>query len=184
MNNIPTIKQVPQFSTIKQVPQMGILKTGGTPFIAQKIGGFFNFKTIAIVIGVLLLLLLGYYTYKQYADTKTGFKANREHQTQDINSNKTATMMLFYVDWCPHCKTAKPEWESLKSDYEGKQINGYTIVFVEHNCTNESEEVSQLMDKYNIEGYPTIKLIKDNQVIEYDAKPTRSTMEQFLNTVL
>jgi hypothetical protein len=30
----------------------------------------------------------------------------------------------------------------------------------------------------------TIKLLKDNQVIEYDAKPTKSTMEQFLNTVL
>jgi hypothetical protein len=27
-------------------------------------------------------------------------------------------------------------------------------------------------------------LIKDNQVIEYDAKPTKSTMEQFLHTVL
>jgi hypothetical protein len=40
------------------------------------------------------------------------------------------------------------------------------------------------MDKYNIEGYPTIKLIKDNQVIEYDAKPTKLTMEQFLITVL
>ena len=25
---------------------------------------------------------------------------------------------------------------------------------------------------------------KDNQVIEYDAKPTKSTMEEFLNTVL
>jgi hypothetical protein len=27
-------------------------------------------------------------------------------------------------------------------------------------------------------------LIKDNQVIEYDAKPSKSTMEQFLMTVL
>ena len=55
---------------------------------------------------------------------------------------------------------------------------------MEYNCTNESAETSQLMDKYNIEGYPTIKLIKDNQVIEYDAKPTKSTMTQFLTTVL
>ena len=174
-------------STIKPViPTSGlnVLKTGGTPSMMQRVSGFMNWKTMAIVIGFLLLILFAYYTYKQYSDTKTSFKANRENVPKDQNSNKTATLMLFYVDWCPHCKTAKPEWESLKADYDGKSINGYTVNFMEYNCTNESDEVSQLMDKYNIEGYPTIKLVKDNQVIEYDAKPTKSTMEQFLNTVL
>ena len=38
--------------------------------------------------------------------------------------------------------------------------------------------------KYNVEGFPTIKLLKDGQVIEYDAKPTKETLTQFLNTVL
>jgi thiol-disulfide isomerase/thioredoxin len=161
-----------------------VLKTGGTPSVMQRISGFLNWKTIAVIIIVLLLLIFGYYTYKQYSDNKTSYHANRENIPIDQNSNKTATLMLFYVDWCPHCKTAKPEWENLKAQYEGKSINGYTLSFVEYNCTNETDEVSQLMDKYNIEGYPTIKLVKDNQVIEYDAKPTKSTMEQFLNTVL
>jgi hypothetical protein len=40
------------------------------------------------------------------------------------------------------------------------------------------------MDQYKIEGYPTIKLLKDGQVIEYDAKPSKDTLEQFLKTVL
>jgi hypothetical protein len=44
--------------------------------------------------------------------------------------------------------------------------------------------VEQMMDKYKIEGYPTIKLLKDGQVIEYDAKPSKDTLTQFLNTVL
>lgn len=164
---------------------INILKTGGnTSSIIQTLSGFINWKTIAIIIGVILLCVFAYYTYKHYVDTKTSFNANREHGLKDENSNKTATMMLFYVDWCPHCKTAKPEWDTLKSQYDGNSINGYTINFMEYNCTTESDEVSKLMDKYRIEGYPTIKLIKDNQVIEYDAKPTKSTMEQFLNTVL
>ena len=122
--------------------------------------------------------------YYQYANNNTAFQANREHVSTDKNSNKTANMMLFYVDWCPHCKTAKPEWENLKAEYEGKNINGYTVTFTEYNCTAESAENDELMNKYKIEGYPTIKLLKDNQVIEYDAKPTKSTMEQFLHTVL
>ena len=164
---------------------LNVLKsTGGQVSLMQRVSGFMTWQTIAIVVVVLLLCVFAYYTYKQYTDTKTAFHANRENIPKDVNSNKTATLMLFYVDWCPHCKTAKPEWESLKSEYDSKNINGYTVSFVEYNCTNESEDVSQLMDKYNIEGYPTIKLLKDNQIVEYDAKPTKSTMEQFLHTVL
>ena len=173
------------YSTIKPIGTNGlsVLKTGGTPTIIQQLKGLLNWKVgVGIIIG-LVLVFLAYYTYKQYAD-KTTFHANRENIPKDQNSNKTATLMLFYVDWCPHCKTAKPEWDTLKSEYEGKTINGYNLSFIEYNCTNESAETAELMDKYSIEGYPTIKLVKDNQIIEYDAKPTKSTMEQFLNTVL
>ena len=163
---------------------MEILKRGGQPTIAQRFSSFFTWQTVAIIIFIIILCLFAYYTYKQYAKNITSYNANRENVSTDENSNKTATLMLFYVDWCPHCKTAKPEWDALKEEYDGKTINGYTLSFIEYNCTNESEDISQLMDKYNIEGYPTIKLSKDNQIIEYDAKPTKSTMEQFLNTVL
>jgi len=162
----------------------GTQSIGGSSIMSNIKAFFTNWQVIAIIIIGFLLIIFGYYTYKQYADSKTTFNANRENIPKDKNSNKTATLMLFYVDWCPHCKTAKPEWESLKADYDGKSINGYTVNFMEYNCTNETAEITQLMDKYSIEGYPTIKLIKDNQVIEYDAKPTKSTMEQFLNTVL
>jgi thiol-disulfide isomerase/thioredoxin len=156
---------------------------GGTPSMFQIITDFF-FRYKLIILAIVLIIILGSYYYFQNVNTKTVFNANREHGTSDPNSNKTAEMMLFYVDWCPHCKTAKPEWENLKSEYEGKQINGYTLVFSEYNCTAETSENEELMNKYKIEGYPTIKLLKDSQVIEYDAKPTKSTMEPFLHTVL
>ena len=76
------------------------------------------------------------------------------------------------------------EIERLQAEYENKEINGYKVIFTEVNCTNESPEVEKMMDTYKIDGFPTIKLLKDGQVIEYDAKPTKETMEQFLNTVL
>ena len=174
-------------NSVRQFTPVGstFLKTGGQPTLVQRFSEFFTWQTIAIVVVVILLCIFAYSTYKNYVNESTSFHANRENIPKDAsNANKTATLMLFYVDWCPYCKTAKPEWESLKSEYDGRNINGYTITFVEHNCTNESEEVSNLLNKYNIEGYPTIKLLKDNEVIEYDAKPTKSTMENFLNTVL
>ena len=38
--------------------------------------------------------------------------------------------------------------------------------------------------EYNIEGYPTIKLVVGDEVIDFEAKPTKDTITQFLNTAL
>jgi len=173
---------------LSNLPNLNSLKMGGAfslqKYLSEKITLLMNWKIVASIIAGILLVISAYFIYKKMVNSKTSFHPNRENIPKDANSNKTATLMLFYVDWCPHCKTAKPEWDSLKAEYDGKTINGYNLSLIEYNCTNESEEVSQLMDKYSIEGYPTIKLVKDNQIIEYDAKPTKSTMEQFLHTVL
>jgi hypothetical protein len=72
----------------------------------------------------------------------------------------------------------------MKSEYQNKKINGYNVIFTDVNCSEETNEVDQMMTKYSVEGYPTIKLLKDGQVIEYDAKPSKETLTQFLNTVL
>jgi len=173
---------------LSNLNSLNSLKIGGAfslqKYLSEKITLLMNWKIVAAIIVGILLVISAYFIYKKMVNSKTSFHPNRENIPKDTNSNKTATLMLFYVDWCPHCKTAKPEWDSLKAEYDNKIINGYNLSLIEYNCTNESEEVSQLMDKYSIEGYPTIKLVKDNQIIEYDAKPTKSTMEQFLNTVL
>ena len=135
-------------------------------------------------IAVLICIIISYFIWKNYLSSKINYDANRENNEQEETPNKVAHLMLFYVDWCPHCKTAKPEWNALKEEYDGKTINGYIVIFEEYNCTDESSEIEELINKYKIDGYPTIKLIKDEQVIEYDAKPTKATMEQFLTTVL
>ena len=158
----------------------------------QQSGGFVdNLKTTVsnnkiTIIAIFAFIGLAVYLYFTYMapKLKPAFNANEEKRNGDDNGNKTAEMLLFYVDWCPHCKTAKPAWNDLKSEYENRTINGYKVIFTEVNCTTESAEVEQMMNKYKIDGFPTIKLLKDGQIIEYDAKPTKETMEQFLNTVL
>ncbi len=161
---------------------MDNLKNNAT-YIAQNAMGFLKTNWM-IIVAVLLFGVLGYLAYKNFYGNATLYSANRDNMDNMDNSNKTAQLMLFHVDWCPHCKTAKPVWDDLKTEYENKSINGYTIVFTEINCTTESGEVEKMMDKYNVEGFPTIKLIKDGQIIEYDAKPTKETLNQFLNSVL
>ena len=147
-----------------------------------------SWVTITIIIAIILFTGISIYYYTSYISPtmKAKYTANSEHESSDSSSNnsKDAELLLFYVDWCPHCKTAKPAWNEIKSEYENKTINGYKVIFTEVNCTEETAEVEQMMNKYNIEGFPTIKLLKDGQIIEYDAKPTKDTLNQFLNTVL
>lgn len=95
-------------------------------------------------------------------------------------------MIFFYVNWCPYCKTALPEWESLSTQYADKLIpnTNYYVTFTSYDCTVESGDVENMIKKYNVEAYPTIVLLKGNEIIDYDAKPTVSTMTQFLSSAL
>ena len=140
-----------------------------------------------ICLGV-AMLIAAFFLFKKYnlkVKILERFTGNNERDSDKTSDGlKNAELMLFYVDWCPHCKTAKPEWENLKASLEGKQINGYNVIFSEWNCTKETDEINKLMNKYKIEGYPTIKLVKDDQIIEFDSKPTENTLKEFLTTVL
>lgn len=145
-------------------------------------------STTWIIIGVILLFVIVaivYYYYYVMPKTQSSYRANKEKVPDDGSSQgQSAELLFFYADWCPHCKAAKPIWNDLKAEYQNKTINGYQVVFTEVDCSTETAEVDQMMNKYNVEGYPTIKLLKDGQVIEYDAKPSKETLTQFLNTVL
>jgi hypothetical protein len=94
--------------------------------------------------------------------------------------DKIAQLFLFKVDWCPHCKSAKPIFDEVEQSQKGNPINGYTVTFTTVDCEAEPD----MADKFGINGYPTIKLVKDGQVIEYDAKPDKEKIKEFLNTVI
>lgn len=150
-------------------------------------GGNMSNTTIFAIISVILFagLSLFYYFYYIAPGMKSSYKPNSEKISLDsVPEGSSGELLFFFADWCPHCKAAKPIWNDLKSEYENKTINGYNVIFTEIDCSTESAEVDKMMNKYNIEGYPTIKLLKDGQIIEYDAKPSKATLIQFLNTVL
>ena len=93
--------------------------------------------------------------------------------------------MFFHADWCPHCKKAQPEWNTFKSQYDGTTVNGYVIKCVDINCTNEKDSsVTASINEYKIESYPTVKMLKDNQVIEFDSKITNTSLNSFVETML
>ena len=168
------------------------LPTGGnesSSFLSRikTAGGSMSTTAIVTIVAVILfgILALFYYYYYVAPNMKASYKPNSEQiPVGSAPSTNSAELLFFFADWCPHCKAAKPIWNDLKTEYENKTINGYKVLFTEVDCSTENAEVDKMMNKYNVEGYPTIKLLKDGQVIEYDAKPSKETLTQFLNTVL
>ena len=149
-------------------------------------GSRLNTSTIMIIFSIILFAILSvlYYFYYIKPTIKAKYHANSENIPINDEQGNSVELLFFYANWCPHCKTAKPIWTELKIEYQNKIINGYSITFTEIDCSEETAEVEKMMNKYSVEGYPTIKLLKDGQVIEYDAKPSKETLTQFLNTVI
>jgi len=118
-------------------------------------------------------------------DSKTvTFVENAEHVTTNSSGKEPVNIMFFYANWCPHCKTSKPVWEEVSSEYTNKIINGYRLTFSGIDCTEKNKDTSKMLDAYGVDGYPTIKMIKDGQTIDFDASVTKDNLLQFLNTAI
>jgi thiol-disulfide isomerase/thioredoxin len=152
----------------------------------------FSWKNLAIIISIVIIIIISLNAYKYFTNSKhTQYKINNQFNSVNNDSENgtpsEAEIIIFYVDWCPHCKTAMNQggpWDVIKKEYDGKVVNGYKIIFTEVNCTEETSEIEKMIEKYKIEGYPTIKMLKNGQVIEFDSKPSVETLSQFINTVV
>lgn len=137
---------------------------------------YYYLVTLLIVV---ILLLVAYHILKKYKMLESFDVAN----DSDKQGN-SCIIYFFHADWCPHCKKALPEWESFKQTNNGKMINGYKLNCVDVNCTNEDDaNTTQYINKFNVEGYPTIKMLKDNKVIDFESRITTSSLNSFLDTM-
>jgi thioredoxin 1 len=101
-----------------------------------------NENMVIVVLLIILVVLVVYY-----------IRQNNE------NYDNRPTIYFFYVNWCPHCKTAKPIVDNFiknNSNVNVKQIN----------C--EEKENKALAQDFNVKGYPTIVLEKDNKRTELE----------------
>lgn len=142
----------------------------------------FTMRNIAIMVVVALFVLVGvyYYTSKIRPSLYPKFVENNEYEPVDTDEKGAVDIYFFFTTWCPHCKAAKPEWNKFKTEFEGKQVNGSTLFFKEVDCDVEEE----VANKFEVEGYPTIKLVNGDQIIDLDAKPTYESLKQFVESTL
>ena len=133
---------------------------------------------VALIIIIIGVCFAYYYIYRSNLE---GFYSESSKLTPKSGE---VIVVLFYAPWCGHCKTFKPEFEKAMSELDGvkatkSKIEGKTVRFAKIDC--DQEENKPLAEKYNIKGYPTVKILSDNgAAIEYDGDRSADGMRQYL----
>ena len=89
-------------------------------------------------------------------------------------AEKGPEFVMIYADWCGHCKTAKPDFESLAAK---SPLNiGEHKVYIRM-VNGDSEEGKAL----KVEGYPTFRLYKpDGRMVEYKGGRSIDQYKEFI----
>ena len=147
----------------------------------------FSSKKFLIII-VLISLFLGaaFYVYNNYIAPRLNpkFVSNREFTQQETINN--AELYFMFAEWCPYSKKVIPIWDKLKEKYNRKKVNNYVVIFKELDGDKNEKDVDDFSKRFNkkIDGFPTIILIKQNEVIEFDADPTEENLTAFIEKTL
>jgi thiol-disulfide isomerase/thioredoxin len=161
--------------------------------LTQIVSNYLNPKKpmIWMIILIVLFIVASVYGYKKYflpwlQSRKDGDVTNVNPKKGGESGGGEVKIYFFFANWCPHCKTAKPEWEQFSKNYNHKEIGNYTILCIQMDCTEDppKPEIADMIKKYDIQGYPTIKMVKDGKVIDFDAKVTNSALEQFVKNMV
>jgi thiol-disulfide isomerase/thioredoxin len=139
-------------------------------------------RKILIFFLLLLFILVSVFAYKKYAQDK--MKKKPYHDVANANHNQEQVQILFFsTEWCPYCKKAQPEWD--KFTQKNSIVNNYKLVCTKMDCTNgDDADVKTNIQKYDIQHYPTVKMLFKGDIIDFDSKITEESLTKFVNSIL
>lgn len=126
-----------------------------------------------ISIGIAIGLVILYFLYQSFYPAKPEFIPNHEFVVDD---EKKGEAILFYTEWCPHCKTTLPKWLDYKQGFDQKK---HSVSFREVECDANVTEA----ERYGVDSYPTIILVVNEKRYIYDSEFSPETMDKFINTI-
>lgn len=92
---------------------------------------------------------------------------------ESISDGKVHFIKL-YAPWCGHCRRLAPTWAELAAAYKGSDC----VAIASVDCTKEAE----LCTKYEVRGYPTLKLFHGGEAKEqYKGPRALDSLKEFVD---
>ncbi len=97
--------------------------------------------------------------FKKYLKYKNKYNALKKSlsNVDQLGGGDKKDVFLFKADWCPHCQGFIPTWEKLQNEH-GEEYN-----FITYDGDQNKDEIAE----WNVEGFPTIIVKKENEAMEY-----------------
>lgn len=92
-------------------------------------------------------------------------------------SGSSVDLVLIYAPWCGHSKRMLPDYERIKSEFDGKTINGKTI-----NVTMHTDEDKGKVKEYGVKGFPSLFIEKDGNRESFPHR-TYDKISDYLNNL-
>ena len=87
-------------------------------------------------------------------------------------------LVLVYAPWCGHSKRMLPDYERVKSEFDGKNINGKQVNIIMYDSDVDKDKVKE----YGVKGFPSLFIEKDGN---RESFPHRSydKISEYLNSL-
>ncbi|KAK3541608.1 hypothetical protein QTP86_033078 [Hemibagrus guttatus] len=90
--------------------------------------------------------------------------------------DKDTVLVEFYAPWCGHCKQFAPEYEKIA---QALKENDPPIPVAKVDAT----VANTLASKFEVSGYPTIKILKKGEALDYDGERTEKAIVERVKEV-
>ena len=98
---------------------------------------------------------------------------NSEDALKKLNSNSKDKLVKYYMDGCGHCDDLEPIWKLVEKRI--KQDHSDTNILVVQLNANYMDNA----DLPNVEGFPTISMIKGGKKFEHKGERTENAIIDF-----
>ena len=128
--------------------------------------------SVGLVVLVIAVVVAYYYVTK---NNREGFEGGAPNLTP---AKGECIVVLFKTEWCGHCQKMAPHFDKATSALDGsKNSKGKTIRFEKVDC----DENKELGKKYDVSGYPTIKILNDDGTQDdYDGARSFEGLKKYL----
>lgn len=133
------------------------------------------FVSIALIISGIIILMTT--NAKEMFTTMKSDEINTSKDLDKYTKKYDVVIVKFHAPWCGYCKKLAPIWERLNKKHDESTLkSGRTVKLVSLDC----DKHKKLAKSHGIQGFPTIKIFKEDRVYEYNDANTFKELDKFI----